>query len=156
MLSVTASRRPPPSAGKSSRAATDHGARWCSYVLAGALIKAGDLAAETACAAALAQTPDTGHLQNQAILLSQLVILDLEAGRLQDAAAHLREAIQLDTRTAKWGELGNAWTAACCARRLGAPQIIIGKPPQLGTPNHCGPSAARGRPETKTRPDVQE
>ena len=88
-------------------------ARWCSYVLAGALIEAGDLAAaETACAAALAQTRDTGDLQNQAILLSQLVILDLEAGRLQDAAAHLREAIQLDTRTANWGELGNALD--CC------------------------------------------
>ena len=28
-----------------------------------------------------------------------MVILDLEAGRLQDAAAHLREALQLDTRT---------------------------------------------------------
>jgi predicted RNA-binding Zn ribbon-like protein len=76
-------------------------------------MEAGDLAAaETARAAALAQTRDTGDVQNQAILLSQLVILDLEAGRLQDAAAHLREAIQVDTRTAKWGELGNGLD--CC------------------------------------------
>ena len=81
-------------------------ARWCGYVLAAALIEAGDLAAaETVCAAALAQARDTGDLQNQAILLSRAVILDLEAGRLQDAAAHLREAIQLDTRIATWGEL---------------------------------------------------
>ena len=41
-----------------------------------------------------------------------MVILDLEAGRLQDAAAHLREALQLDTRTGQWGELGNALD--CC------------------------------------------
>ena len=88
-------------------------ARWCSYVLAGALMEAGDLAAaETACVAALAQARDTGDLQNQAILLSGAVILDLEAGRLQDAAVHLREEIQLDTRTGKWGELGNALD--CC------------------------------------------
>ena len=40
------------------------------------------------------------------------MILDLEAGRLQEAAAHLREAIQLDTRTANWGELCNALD--CC------------------------------------------
>jgi non-specific serine/threonine protein kinase len=88
-------------------------ARWCSYVLAGALMEAGDLAAaEAACAVALAQARDVGDVQNQAILLSGTVTLDLAAGRLQDAAAHLREAIQLDTRTARWGELGNALD--CC------------------------------------------
>jgi DNA-binding CsgD family transcriptional regulator len=38
--------------------------------------------------------------------------LDLEAGRLQDAAAHLREAIRLDTRTAIQGEFDNALD--CC------------------------------------------
>src|SRR6185312_2779435 len=32
----------------------------------------------------------------------------LEAGRLQDAAAHLREALQLATRTGHWNETGNA------------------------------------------------
>jgi predicted ATPase/DNA-binding CsgD family transcriptional regulator len=88
-------------------------ARWCGYVLTYALIEAGDLAAaETACTAAMTQARDTGDLQNQAILLSRLVILDLEAGRLTDAAAHLREAIQVNTRTARWGELGNALD--CC------------------------------------------
>src|SRR6185503_5606498 len=62
-------------------------ARWCGYVLTYALIEAGDLAAaETACTAAMTQARDTGDLQNQAILLSRLVILDLEAGRLTDAA----------------------------------------------------------------------
>ena len=41
-------------------------------------------------------------------MLSRAVILDLEAGRLQDAAAHLRETIQLDMRTATWGGFSNA------------------------------------------------
>jgi DNA-binding CsgD family transcriptional regulator len=34
--------------------------------------------------------------------------LELEAGRLQDAAAHLRESLQLATRTGHWTEIGNA------------------------------------------------
>ena len=89
-------------------------ARWCGYVLTYALIEAGDLAAaETACAAALAQARDMDDVQHQAILLSRAVILDLEAGRLQDAAAHLREGIQVDTRMAKWAEFAN--TLDCCA-----------------------------------------
>ncbi|HTQ94188.1 MAG TPA: LuxR C-terminal-related transcriptional regulator, partial [Streptosporangiaceae bacterium] len=89
-------------------------ARWCHYALTYLLIEAGDLsAAETACAAALARARDAGDLWNQAGLLSRVVILDLEAGRLQEAAAHLREAIRLGTRTANQGELGNALD--CCA-----------------------------------------
>ncbi len=88
-------------------------ARWCGYVLTNALMEAGDLAAaETACAATLAQARDMGDVQNQAVLLSRVVVLDLEASRLQDAAAHLREAIQVDTRTGKWGEFTN--TLDCC------------------------------------------
>ena len=80
--------------------------RWCSYNLTYALIEAGDLAAaEAVCAAALAQARDVGDLQNQAILLSRAVILDLEAGRLHDAAAHLREAIQVDTRIGQVGRV---------------------------------------------------
>ena len=31
-----------------------------------------------------------------------MVTLDLQAGRIQDAAAHLREALQLTTRTGNW------------------------------------------------------
>jgi len=72
-------------------------ARWCSFVLAAALMDAGDLAAaEAVGAAALAQARDTGDLYNEATLLSRAVILDLEAGRFQDGAAHLRETIQFD------------------------------------------------------------
>jgi len=75
-------------------------ARWCSAVLTVALIQAGDFAAaEPACAAALAACRDAGDLVNQPFLLYRMVLLDLRAGRAGDAAAHLREAIQLDLRT---------------------------------------------------------
>jgi hypothetical protein len=84
-------------------------ARWCSFVLAAALMDAGDLAAaEAVGAAALAQARDTGDLYNEATLLSRAVILDLEAGRFLDGAAHLRETIQFDMRTATWGGFSNA------------------------------------------------
>jgi len=88
-------------------------ARWCRYVLAGALLEAGDLAAaETICEAALARARDVGDLWNQTGLLARMVILDLETGRLQDAAAHLRESLRLDTRIGKWREFCNALD--CC------------------------------------------
>jgi DNA-binding CsgD family transcriptional regulator/tetratricopeptide (TPR) repeat protein len=80
--------------------------RWCSYARTIVLIAAGDLAAaETICAAAEAQARDAGDLWNQKGLLTRMVTLDLEAGRLQDAAQHLREAIQLIPRTSDWGDL---------------------------------------------------
>jgi predicted ATPase/DNA-binding CsgD family transcriptional regulator len=84
-------------------------ARWTSYALTVALIEAGDLAAAgPVCAATLARSRDAGDLWNQVALLAMMVTLDLEAGRFQDAAAHLREALQLDTRTGDWNETGNA------------------------------------------------
>ena len=84
-------------------------ARWVSYILAGELIEAGDLAAaEPVCAATLARARDAGDMFNLVGLLALRVTLDLEAGRLPDAAAHLREALQLATRTGSWNETGNA------------------------------------------------
>ena len=83
-------------------------ARWSSYVLTGTLLIAGDLAAaDEICGAALEQARDTGDLFNQAGLLPSMVLLDLHAGRLDDAAAHLREGLQLDMRTGGWLELVN-------------------------------------------------
>jgi predicted ATPase/DNA-binding CsgD family transcriptional regulator len=88
-------------------------ARWCGANLAEALLEAGDLAgAETACVTGMARARDAGDLWNQAGLLPVLVILDLEAGRLQDAAAHLREALQLTTGIVHREALGNA--VDCC------------------------------------------
>ena len=122
-------------------------ARWCGYILTYALIEAGDLAAaETACAAALAQARDMDDLQHQAILLSRVVILDLEAGRLQDAAAHLREAIQVDTRTGQMGRVHQ-----CPGLLRAAVRGDRAVPPR---PSRCGPRTprSRGTKRPRTRP----
>jgi predicted ATPase/DNA-binding CsgD family transcriptional regulator/transcriptional regulator with XRE-family HTH domain len=87
---------------------SDSIARWSGYVLTGVLIEAGDLvAAEPVCAAALAQSRDAGDLWNLVGLLPMMVTLDLQAGRIQDAAAHLRESLQLIMSTGYSLELCN-------------------------------------------------
>ena len=97
-------------------------ARSCSLALTGVLIAAGDLAAaEPVCAAALAQSRSAGDLWNQAGLVVMMATLDLQAGRLQDAAAHLREALQIDTRAGAWlglyGELDFCGHLCAATRR---------------------------------------
>ena len=71
-----------------------------STVLVPALMETGDLAAaESACAAALAQCRDAGDMTKLASLLNLMADLDVRAGRFQDAAAHLREGLQVVMRT---------------------------------------------------------
>ena len=82
--------------------------RACTASLAGALIEAGDLAAaEGVCAAALASFRDAGHLENLTQLLSQMALLELNMGRVEDGAVHLREAVQIAARIGFWFELLN-------------------------------------------------
>ena len=81
-------------------------ARRCSQVLTIVLADAGDLAeAARAGAAGLARARDAGDLWNQASLLPRIVDLDLRAGRTGDAAAHLREGLQVAVRTGSWLDL---------------------------------------------------
>jgi DNA-binding CsgD family transcriptional regulator len=69
-------------------------------VLTDVLINAGAFAAaEPGCAAGLAASRDAGDLFNQPALLAQMALLDLQAGRTRDAAAHLREALQFALQT---------------------------------------------------------
>jgi predicted ATPase/DNA-binding CsgD family transcriptional regulator len=69
--------------------------RWAGYILTGTLIAAGDLAAaDEVCAAALARSRDAGHVTNEWRLLPWMATVDVHAGRVRDAAAHLREGIQ--------------------------------------------------------------
>ena len=83
-------------------------ARLCSIILTDALLAAGDLAAaEDVCAAGLARSRQAGDLQSQAALLTQTADLDLHAGRVEDAAVHLREALQVTARTGSGMELLN-------------------------------------------------
>jgi non-specific serine/threonine protein kinase len=91
-------------------------ARWCSVVLAEVLIQADDFAAaEPVCAAALAASRDAGDLFSQPELLYRMVLLDLRAGRVQDAAAHLREALQLALRTGTWHWFSLNYCGHLCA-----------------------------------------
>jgi predicted ATPase/DNA-binding CsgD family transcriptional regulator len=80
-------------------------ARWNSYFLTEVLAAAGDLAAaERICAAGLARSREAGDLWNLPGLLTQMAILDLQADRAGDAAAHLREALQTAMRTGGQGD----------------------------------------------------
>ena len=70
-----------------------------SLSLTDVLIAAGEVdAAEDMCAAGLALSRDTGSLDDLAEILNLMTILDLAAGRIEDAAAHLREALQVASR----------------------------------------------------------
>src|SRR6185312_2515254 len=78
-------------------------ARMCGYLLAGALVEAGDLAAaEQACADTLAQARDAGDLYVLGQVLPVMADLDLRAGRATGAAAHLREAAQIALPAGMW------------------------------------------------------
>ena len=67
------------------------------------LIQANDFAAaERVCANGLAASRDAGDLVNLPTLLARMALLALRAGRTQDAAAYLREALELALRTGIW------------------------------------------------------
>jgi predicted ATPase/DNA-binding CsgD family transcriptional regulator len=74
--------------------------RALSHIVAGVLTDAGDLpAADQACTAALASCREVGDMANLSRVLWHMTILDLRAGRLDDATAHLREQFQIATQT---------------------------------------------------------
>jgi predicted ATPase/DNA-binding CsgD family transcriptional regulator len=75
-------------------------ARLFRHLLAIVLTEAGDLAAaEQACAAGLAGSREVGDVWNLTGLLIDMAFLDLRAGRVADAAAHLREQLQVALRS---------------------------------------------------------
>ena len=83
-------------------------ARVCDNIMGLVLIAAGELdAAERCCAQALDGCREAGDLQTQAALLTLLGHLDLDAGRLADAAARLHESVQLALRIGDETELLN-------------------------------------------------
>jgi predicted ATPase/DNA-binding CsgD family transcriptional regulator len=74
--------------------------RGLSQIVAGVLIEAGDLAAaERACTAALASCQEVGDQTNLCGVLWYMTKLDLRTGRTGEAAAHLRELLQVATQT---------------------------------------------------------
>jgi DNA-binding CsgD family transcriptional regulator/tetratricopeptide (TPR) repeat protein len=90
--------------------------RMCSRVLTIVLADAGETgAAETVGAAALVRARAAGDLWNQADLLPRIADLDLRAGRVDDAAVHLREGLQIAVRTGSrfdWFDL--LWGLSLC------------------------------------------
>jgi DNA-binding CsgD family transcriptional regulator len=75
-------------------------ARMCGHLMTTVLVAADDpAAAERVCAAALAGSRDAGDLWSLGNLLEKMVVLDLGAGRYDNAAAHLREGLQTALRT---------------------------------------------------------
>ncbi|MFY9930273.1 MAG: LuxR C-terminal-related transcriptional regulator [Streptosporangiaceae bacterium] len=77
--------------------------RTCSVWLTEVLIQANDFAAaERVCADGLAASRDAGDMVNLPTLLARMALLDLWAGRVKDAAAYVREALQLALRTGIW------------------------------------------------------
>ncbi len=73
--------------------------RGLGQIVTGVLIEAGDLAAaEQACQATLNSCREVGDQTNLCGALWHLTILDLRTGRTGDAAAHLRESLQIATQ----------------------------------------------------------
>jgi predicted ATPase/DNA-binding CsgD family transcriptional regulator/DNA-binding XRE family transcriptional regulator len=90
--------------------------RTCSMFLAQQLTEADDLAAaELVCADGLAASRDAGDLMTLQSLLVRMAVLDLRAGRTEDAAAHMREAFQLALRTGFWIAAYLEWCGYLCA-----------------------------------------
>ena len=91
-------------------------ARRGSTVMIGALIDAGDLAAaESACAAALAQCRDAGDLFTLPYTLMLMADLNAQAGRFQDAAAYLREGLHIAMRAGEWFDVGGNGLFYCAS-----------------------------------------
>jgi len=103
-------------------------ARGHSHGLIMALIEAGDLAgAASACAAALGGCRDSGELLSLPSLLMLMADLDLQAGRVRDAAAHLREGLQAAIRAGDWFDVaGNGlWYCAMLCAATGRPADAV-------------------------------
>jgi predicted ATPase/DNA-binding CsgD family transcriptional regulator len=103
--------------------------RVCDNILVLVLIAAGEFsAAERSCFEALDHCREAGDLQTQAALLTLLGHLDLDAGRLMDAAAHLQESLQVALRIGDQTEVLNCIDNSghlCAATRRWADAITL-------------------------------
>jgi predicted ATPase/DNA-binding CsgD family transcriptional regulator len=91
----------------------DRAEQHCNETLISVLAATGDLAgAEGICVAAIAQCRNVNNRQHLARLLNRMSALDVAAGRVQDGAARLREALRILIRAGSWFELTNALD--CC------------------------------------------
>jgi non-specific serine/threonine protein kinase len=90
-------------------------ARECGGILTSLLTEAGDLtAAERICVAGLAGAREAGDLAALASLLLGMGNLDLRAGRIRDATAHLRESLRITARSGFRSFAGHALYGCGC------------------------------------------
>jgi predicted ATPase/DNA-binding CsgD family transcriptional regulator len=125
-------------------------ARAGSMVLTEVLIQAGDfVGAERVCEAALAACRDAGDVFSLPVRLQQMVQLDLRAGRVQDAAAHLREALEINLRTGAWDVKSHldACGYLCAATGRPAEAVTVWAAYAALLPVDDWPGSARNRQE---------
>jgi predicted ATPase/DNA-binding CsgD family transcriptional regulator len=118
-------------------------ARLCRYILADVLVMAGELAAaERSATDGLALARQAGDIDNQVSFLLVLADLDVRAGRIPEAGAHLREALEfvvpggpdpllvtdglnscgyLCAATGRWAEAITLWAALAACQYEGMP-----------------------------------
>ncbi len=104
-------------------------ARARSNTVTGVLTAAGDFAgADQICSAGIAKSRQAGDLLNLAPLLTKMTMLDLAAGRIDDAAAHLREALEVNLQAGGRGDVLNDLSCCgflCVARSRNADAVTI-------------------------------
>jgi DNA-binding CsgD family transcriptional regulator len=94
-------------------------ARMSSYFLTSVLTEAGDLtAAERVCAAGLARSREVGDVVSLGELLVLMAVLELRAGRVVDAVAHVREGFRIAVHTGIAAELVHGLD--CCGHLCAA------------------------------------
>ncbi len=121
-----------------------------SNILTAVLTEAGDTAAaERVCAVGLARSRDVGDLPNETTSLTLMAILDLQAGRAGDAAAHLREALQAAARTGSGLETLNG--LQCCGDLCAA----TGRPAEALTVWTALAAALQHQGYTEAPPDAR-
>ena len=147
-------------------------ARRCDVAMTAALIEAGEVAAaQRSCADGLARARQAGDLQDQADFLWLMAELDRRAGRMAEAGAHLREALEiaaqtgdrlrlidcLDTcghlcaATGRWAEAITVW-AAYAAQSADMRACPICRRTRCAARNPCGRPRKRWDPPGRGRP----
>jgi DNA-binding CsgD family transcriptional regulator len=132
--------------------------RTCSWKLTETLIDTGDFAAaERICQAALAQAREVGDTLSLIHLLRSMADLDLQAGRVRQAAARLNEALQITVRTGNQDEVLESLRQCgqLCAATGRAAEAITAWAVAAALSGHHGfmemPAAARRRDEPLRR-----
>jgi predicted ATPase/DNA-binding CsgD family transcriptional regulator len=148
-------------------------ARQCNHSLADILVVVGDVtAAEVTCMGELDRARQAGDLFSQSFCLDLLAELDQIAGRIPQAAEHLREALEISMRigdrlrlidcldncghlcaaTQRWADAATLWAAfTSCLRELGMSDMPSAaerrREPMLMAEQSLGPGRMRAAGE---------